>query len=58
MPVDSWKPRLTNLRLLLQLFVCACLLVPWLRLYPVPQLTAGFAELCALMNTSYPLLPR
>src|SRR5258708_23533699 len=29
----SWKHRLNNLRLRLQPFVCACLLVPWLRLY-------------------------
>jgi len=53
----SWKHRLTNLRLLLQPFVCACLLLPWLRLYPLPHLTAGLADLCALMNTYHPLLP-
>ena len=44
----SWKHRLTNLRLLLQPFVCACLLLPWLRLHPLPQLSAGLADLCAL----------
>ena len=53
----SWKHRLTNLRLLLQPFVCACLLLPWLRLYPLPHLAAGLADLCALMNTYRPLLP-
>ena len=53
----SWKHRLTNLRLLLQPFVCACLLLPWLKIYPLPQLTAGLADLCALMNTYHPLLP-
>lgn len=53
----SWKHRLTNLRLLLQLFVCACLLLPWLRLYPLPHLSSGLADLCALMNTYRPLLP-
>lgn len=53
----SWKHRLTNLRLLLQPFVCACLLLPWLRLYPLPHLTAGLADLCALMNTYHPLFP-
>jgi hypothetical protein len=52
-----WKRRLTNLRLLLQPFVCACLLLPWLRLYPLPHLTAGLADLCALMNTYHPLFP-
>ena len=53
----SWKHRLNNLRLLLQPFVCACLLLPWLRLYPLPHLTAGLADLCALMNTYHPLFP-
>jgi hypothetical protein len=50
----SWKHRLTNLRLFLQPFVCACLLLPWLRL---PPLAAGLADLCALMNTSHPTFP-
>lgn len=53
----SWKHRLTNLRLLLQPFVCACLLLPWLRIYPVPHLTSGLTDLCALMNTYHPLFP-
>ena len=53
----SWKHRLTNLRLLLQPFVCACLLLPWLRLHPIPHLSAGLADLCALMNTYHPLFP-
>jgi SRSO17 transposase len=53
----SWKHRLTNLRLLLQPFLCTCLLLPWLRLYPLPHLAAGLAELCALMNTYRPLFP-
>jgi SRSO17 transposase len=53
----SWKHRLNNLRLVLQPFVCACLLLPWLRLYPLPHLTAGLADLCALMNTYHPLFP-
>lgn len=53
----SWKHRLTNLRLLLQPFVCTCLLLPWLRLHPLPHLSAGLADLCALMNTYHPLIP-
>jgi hypothetical protein len=54
----SWKHRLTNLRVLLQPFVCACLLLlPWLRLHPLPKLSAGLADLCALMNTYHPLFP-
>jgi hypothetical protein len=53
----SWKHRLDNLRLLLQPFICACLLLPWLRLYPLPHLAAGLADLCAFMNTYRPLYP-
>ena len=53
----SWKHRLRNLRLFLQPFVCACLLLPWLRIYPLPHLAAGLADLCALMNTYHPLIP-
>jgi hypothetical protein len=53
----SWKHRLTNLRVLLQPFVCACLLLPWLRLHPLPQLSAGLVDLCALVNTYHPLFP-
>lgn len=56
-PRNWGHSRLTNLRLLLQLFVCACLLLPWLRLYPLPHLSAGLADLCALMITYHPLLP-
>lgn len=53
----SWKHRLTNLRVFLQPFVCACLLLPWLRLYPLPHLAAGLADLCAFMNTYHPPFP-
>src|SRR5260221_6254850 len=53
----SWKHRLTNLRLFLQPFVCASLLLPWLRIHPLPHLSAGLADLCALMNTYHPLVP-
>lgn len=53
----SWKHRLDNLRLLLQPFICTCLLLPWLRLFPLPHLSAGLADLCALMNTYRPLYP-
>jgi len=53
----SWKHRLTNLRVFLQPFVCACLLLPWLRIHPLPHLAAGLADLCALMNTYHPLFP-
>jgi hypothetical protein len=53
----SWKHRLTTLRLLLQPFVCACLLLAWLRLHPLPHLAAGLADRCALMNTYHPTFP-
>ncbi len=53
----SWTHRLNNLRLLLQPFACTCLLLRWLRLYPLPHLTAVLADLCALMNTYRPLYP-
>jgi hypothetical protein len=53
----SWKHRLANLRLLLQPFVCACLLLPWLRIHPLPHLAAGLADLCALMNTYHSTFP-
>lgn len=49
----SWKHRLTNQRVFLQPFVCACLLLPWLRIHPLPHL----ADLCALMNTNHPAFP-
>ena len=53
----GWKRTLNNLRLLLQPYVCACLLLPWLRLLPLPHLQAGLADLCALMNTFRPAFP-
>ena len=53
----GWKRTLTNLRLLLQPFVCACLLLPWLRLMPLPHLQAGLPDLCAHRNTYHPLFP-
>lgn len=53
----GWKRTLNNLRLLLQPFVCASLLLPWLRLLPLPHLQAGLADLCAFMNTFRPLFP-
>src|SRR5260370_15061163 len=53
----SWKHRLTNLRLFLQPFVCACLLLPLLRIHPLPHLSAVLADLCALMKSYHPLVP-
>ncbi|HEV8189867.1 MAG TPA: hypothetical protein VGP82_00030 [Ktedonobacterales bacterium] len=53
----GWKRTLNNLRLLLQPYVCACLLLPWLRVLPLPHLHAGLADLCTLMNTFHPAVP-
>ncbi|MGO8951061.1 MAG: hypothetical protein ACLQUY_26085 [Ktedonobacterales bacterium] len=54
---DCPELQLDNLRLLLQPFDCACLLLSWLRLYPLFRLTAGLANQCALMNTYRLLYP-
>jgi hypothetical protein len=54
---QGWKPQLNNLRLLLQPFICTCLLLPWLHLLPLPHLQAGLTELSALMNTVRSLVP-
>lgn len=56
-PGPGWKRTLNNLRLVLQPYICACLLLPWMRLVPLPHLQAGFADLCALMNTYHPVFP-
>lgn len=56
----GWKHHLNNLRLLLQPFTCACLLLPWLPLLPRSQIQAfqsGFAALTALVNTFRLALP-
>lgn len=54
---QGWKPQLNNLRLLLQPFICTCLLLPWLHLLPLPHLQTGLSELAALMNTVRSLVP-
>jgi hypothetical protein len=59
-PGTGWKHQLNNLRLLLQPYVCACLLLPWLPLVPLPHLQAvqtGLAALGALVNTFRLALP-
>lgn len=57
---SGWKHHLNNLRLLLQPYVCACLLLPWLPLLPHPHVQAvqaGFAALASLVNTFRLVLP-
>ena len=53
----GWKHQLNNLRLLLQPYVCAALLLPWLRLFDLPHLQRGLADACSLMNAFHLLGP-
>jgi hypothetical protein len=47
----GWKNLLNNLRLILQPFHSFNLIKPWLKVFPIPQLSLGFPRLIALMNT-------
>ena len=54
------KSHLNNLRLLLQPYVCACLLLPWLPLVPLPHahsVQTGFTALASLVNAFRLALP-
>lgn len=53
----GWKNVLNNLRLILQPYVYFCLLLPWLLVFNVPCLHAGFAELTGIMNWFHASLP-
>jgi len=56
----GWKHHLNNLRLLLQPYVCSCLLLPWLALVPLPHVHAvqtGLAALGSLVDTFRLALP-
>ena len=46
----GWKNWLNNLRLISLPFFCFNLILPWLRVFPIPQLSLGFPRLIALMN--------
>jgi SRSO17 transposase len=57
---SGWKHQLTNLRLVLQPYVCTCLLLPWLHLLSPPHIQAvqaGFDALGSLVNTFHLALP-
>jgi hypothetical protein len=59
-PGGGWKQHLNNLRLLLQPYVCSCLLLPWLALVPLPHVQAvqtGLAALGSLVDTFRLALP-
>ena len=56
----GWKSHLNTLRLLLQPYVCACVLLPWLHLVPLPHVQAvqtGLAALGSLVNAFRLALP-
>lgn len=46
----GWKNFLNNLRLISLPFLCFNLMLPWLKVFPIPQLSWGFSRLIALMN--------
>jgi hypothetical protein len=51
-PEGGWKHTLDNLRLLIQPFCAACLLLPWMRVFPVPGLIERLHYLIACINGS------
>jgi SRSO17 transposase len=51
-PELSWKRTLNNLRLLIQPFCTACLLLPWMTVFPVPGLIEKLRYLIACINGS------
>ncbi len=46
----GWKNFLNNLRLISLPFLCFNLIQPWLKVFPIEQLSFGFQKLIALMN--------
>lgn len=46
----GWKNILNNLRLVSLPFICFNLILPWLKIFPIPQLSLGFPRLINLMN--------
>lgn len=46
----GWKSWLNNLRLISLPFFCFNLILPWLKVFPIPQLSLGFPRLIARMN--------
>lgn len=46
----GWKNLLNNLRLIIQPFIFFNLIKPWLKVFPIPQLSLGFPRLISLMN--------
>lgn len=46
----GWKNQLNNLQLILQPFICFNLILRWLKVFPIPQLSLGFPRLIAKFN--------
>jgi len=46
----GWKNWLNNLRLILQPLISFNLILRWLEVFPIPQLSLGFPRLIAIMN--------
>lgn len=46
----GWRARLGNLRLLIQPYMSYSLILPWLQVFAIPFLQAGFEQLIATMN--------
>jgi hypothetical protein len=46
----GWKNILNNLRLIIQPFILFNLIRPWLTVFPIPQLSLGFAKLQSIVN--------
>ena len=53
----GWKNLLNNLRLIIQPFVLFNLLKPWLKVFSIEQLSFGFSQLIALMNSFRTMIP-
>ena len=54
----GWKNLLNNLRLVLQPFIFYNLIQPWLKVFVIPQLASGFAQLIAIMNQFPGAIPK
>ena len=46
----GWKNLLNNLRLIVQPVIYFNLMLPWLKVFPTPELSLGFSQLIFLMN--------